>query len=133
MVSSLLILVLIQACRPEELPREKILSWFSTRILEGLRLDQPPLTHQKVQNWAVLQHDGARHEHERALGSSRETQDMGQNTGLQQETTQIILFPSSGRKILQLPEKFTFTYLFVITTNTECFTFSFICCFICWY
>lgn len=36
---------------------------------------------------------------------------MGQNTGLQQETTQIILFPSSGRKILQLPEKFTFTLL----------------------
>ncbi|XP_040888599.1 inhibin alpha chain [Toxotes jaculatrix] len=81
---------LIQACRGEELSRETVLSWFRERVLEGLRLEEPPVA-------TMLGPDGqpqARHMHWRAPRTSR-TEWVNHQTSPNQDTSQVILFPSS--------------------------------------
>lgn len=80
-----------QACQ-ENLAKEVALDWLKTRILEGLRLDEPPVltlqssVGQRVQ--MVAQH-GARRVRREARLERRQ----------HQEVSQVILFPSSGQSI----------------------------------
>lgn len=86
--------ILTQACRGEELSREAALSWFRERVLEGLGLEEPPPT---GPDGDVAQ-PGARHAPRRAPRTSR-TAWVNHRTSPSQETSQIILFPSSGEKL----------------------------------
>ncbi|XP_028998737.1 inhibin alpha chain [Betta splendens] len=83
---------LIETCGAEELSREAVLSWFRERVLDGLGLEEPPVT-------SLQRFDGdaaqppTRHMHQRALRTSR-TAWVNRRPGPAQETSQIILFPS---------------------------------------
>ncbi|XP_070786392.1 inhibin alpha chain [Enoplosus armatus] len=85
--------ILTQACRGEELSREEVLSWFRERILEGLGLEEPPPTTVQGPDGDVAQPQ-ARHAPRRAPRTSR-TAWVNHGTSPNQETSQIILFPSS--------------------------------------
>ncbi|XP_036947488.1 inhibin alpha chain isoform X2 [Acanthopagrus latus] len=79
--------ILTQACLGEELPREAVVSWFRERLLEGLGLEEPP-------DGETAQ-PGARQAPRRAPRTSR-TAWVNHGTSPDQDTSQIILFPSSG-------------------------------------
>ncbi|XP_068447082.1 inhibin alpha chain [Clinocottus analis] len=83
-VGPLWIHVMTRACGGEALSREAVLSWFSQRILDGLGLEEPPLTAPPE----------ARRAPRRAPGTSR-TPWVTHQTRPAQDTTQIILFPGS--------------------------------------
>ncbi|XP_042369388.1 inhibin alpha chain [Plectropomus leopardus] len=85
--------VLTQTCRGEELSREAVLSWFRERLLEGLGLEEPPLTTVQGSNGDTAQPE-ARHAPRRAPRTSR-TAWVNHQTSQTQEMSQIILFPSS--------------------------------------
>ncbi|XP_031708156.1 inhibin alpha chain [Anarrhichthys ocellatus] len=85
--------ILTQACRGEELSREAVLSWFRERVLEGLGLEQPPLTTVQGPDRDTAQQE-ARHASWRAPRTSR-TAWVNRQTSPTQETSEIILFPSS--------------------------------------
>ncbi|XP_029305080.1 inhibin alpha chain isoform X3 [Cottoperca gobio] len=86
--------ILAQACRGEEFPREAVLSWFRERILEGLGLEEPPLTTVQGPERDMAQPE-ARPAPRRVPRSSRTTW-VNHPTSPTQETSEIILFPSSG-------------------------------------
>ncbi|XP_039997991.1 inhibin alpha chain [Xiphias gladius] len=83
---------LIQACGGEELSREAVLSWFRERVLEGLRLEEPPVATVQATDVDGAQ-PGARHRHRRAPRSSR-TAWVNHRTSPNKEMFQIIVFPS---------------------------------------
>lgn len=89
---------LTQACRGEELPREAVLSWFRERVLEGLGLEEPPQSIVQGADGDAAQPE-ARHAPRRAPRTSR-TARVNRQTSLNQEMSQIILFPSSGEVFL---------------------------------
>lgn len=74
------------------------MSWFSDRVLDGLGLEQPP-----VDTVQGADRDKARAKErlapQRTLRTRRTTQ-VNHDTKTKQETTQIILFPSSGEQLL---------------------------------
>ena len=105
MVSCALVLVplwwihsLSGGCRAEELTREAVLSWFGGRVLEGLGLDEPPLASARGPDPDPAQRGGARPLHARPPRSRGTWED--HRTGPTQDKSQIILFPSSGEKLL---------------------------------
>lgn len=89
--------ILAQACRGEELSREAVLSWFRERLLEGLGLEEPPLTTVQGPDGDTAQAE-ARHAPRRVPRTSR-TAWVNHQTSPTEETSQIILFPSSGKKL----------------------------------
>ncbi|XP_070711987.1 inhibin alpha chain [Pempheris klunzingeri] len=82
--------ILTRACGGEELPREVVLSWFRERVLEGLGLEEPP----PASPDGDTVHTGAVHAPRRAPRTSS-TAWVNHRTGPSQDTSQIILFPSS--------------------------------------
>ncbi|KAM6958565.1 inhibin alpha chain [Tautogolabrus adspersus] len=84
---------LTQACRGEEVPREAVLSWFRDRVLQGLDLEEPPQTTMQGADGDTVEPD-ARPAPLRGPRTSR-TAWVKQPTRSNQETTQIIVFPSS--------------------------------------
>ncbi|KAG7502422.1 inhibin alpha chain [Solea senegalensis] len=114
----LLSLALTLACSGEELSRKEALVWFKGRVLEGLGLDEPPLTPLRGPNV-----DGVRHVRRRADRASRTTRGNCQ-TGPNQEKTQIILFPSFDSNCARSDSreettKGLFTYYFQPSTNVQ--------------
>lgn len=99
-LSPLWIHALLQSCWAEELSREAVLSWFRERVLDGLGLEEPPVTRLQRPDGDAAQ-PPTRHMHERALRTSR-TAWVHRGTGPAQETSQIILFPSFGEKLVVL-------------------------------
>ncbi|XP_044044003.1 inhibin alpha chain isoform X2 [Siniperca chuatsi] len=87
--------ILTQACRGEELSREAVLSWFRERVLEGLGLEEPPKT-TVLGPYGDMAQPQARHAPRRAPRTSR-TAWVNHGTSPNQEMSQIILFPSSGK------------------------------------
>ncbi|KAK5847905.1 hypothetical protein PBY51_016997 [Eleginops maclovinus] len=85
--------ILGQACSGEEVSREAVLSWFRERVLEGLRLEEPPLTPVQAPVRDATQPE-ASPAPKRAPRTSRRTWVKPQSSPMQ-ETSQIILFPSS--------------------------------------
>ncbi|XP_045915189.1 inhibin alpha chain [Micropterus dolomieu] len=85
--------ILTQACRGEELSREVVLSWFRERVLEELELEEPPMTTLQGPDSDTAQ-PHARHAPRRASRTSK-TAWVNHGTSLNQEMSQIILFPSS--------------------------------------
>lgn len=83
---------LVQACQGDELPRDMVHGWLKRRILDSLGMDEPPLpvlqlpTQQAV-NKVV---------HHVALRMTRETRVERRH---HQESSQVILFPSSGELV----------------------------------
>ncbi|XP_059427299.1 inhibin alpha chain [Carassius carassius] len=78
----------VQACQGDELPRDMVLCWLKRRILDGLGMDEPPLPvlhlpKQQAVNKVV---------HHVASRMTRETRVERRH---HQETSQVILFPSS--------------------------------------
>lgn len=88
---------LTQACLGEELPREAVVSWFRERLLEGLELEEPPPTTVQSPDGETAQ-PGVRQAPRRAPRTSR-TARVNHGTSPGQETSQIILFPSSGERL----------------------------------
>lgn len=86
--------ILTQACRGEELSQEAVLSWFRERVLEGLGLEEPPAATVQGPDGGMAQPE-ARHAPRRSPRTSR-TAWVNHPTSPNQETSQIILFPSSG-------------------------------------
>ncbi|XP_035533471.1 inhibin alpha chain isoform X2 [Morone saxatilis] len=86
--------ILTQACKGEELPREAVLSWFRERVLEGLGLEEPLPTRVQSLDGDTAQPE-SRHAPRRAPRTSR-TAWVNHQSSLNQETSQIIVFPSSG-------------------------------------
>ncbi|XP_074482844.1 inhibin alpha chain [Sebastes fasciatus] len=107
--------ILTQACVGEELSREAVLSWFRERVLEGLGLEEPPLTTAQPE---------ARRAPRRAPRTSR-TAWVNHQTSPTQETSQIILFPSSDSSCARsdtAPGETTnshFTYYFQPSVNNQ--------------
>ncbi|XP_051283571.1 inhibin alpha chain [Dicentrarchus labrax] len=85
--------ILTQVCKGEELPREAVLSWFRERVLEGLGLEEPLPTPVQSPDGDTAQPE-SRHAPRRAPRTSR-TAWVNHQSSLNQETSQIILFPSS--------------------------------------
>lgn len=83
---------LVQACQDDELPRDMVLGWLKRRILEGLGMDEPPLpvlqlpTRPAVDR--VVQHAASRMKRETRVERRRH-----------QESSQVILFPGSGKLV----------------------------------
>ncbi|NP_001038669.1 inhibin alpha chain precursor [Danio rerio] len=86
----------VQACQGDELPCDMVLGWLKRRILEGLGLDEPPLP--------VLQlptrQAGNRAVHHVASRMTRETRVERRH---HQESSQVILFPSSESTCKDIP------------------------------
>lgn len=87
---------MIHACRGEELSRETALSWVRERILQGLGLEEPPVATARDADGGRAQ-PVTRHMHHSAARIRRTTWDDHRSSPVQ-ETSQIILFPSSGKK-----------------------------------
>ncbi|XP_036947486.1 inhibin alpha chain isoform X1 [Acanthopagrus latus] len=108
--------ILTQACLGEELPREAVVSWFRERLLEGLGLEEPP-------DGETAQ-PGARQAPRRAPRTSR-TAWVNHGTSPDQDTSQIILFPSSDSacatsdSALGETTSSHFTYYFQPSTNNH--------------
>ncbi|XP_062852862.1 inhibin alpha chain [Trichomycterus rosablanca] len=83
-----------QACRGD-LPREVVLNWIKRQILEGLELDEPPsLTVQSPLGEKV--HRAAQHRTRRVLREAKAERRH------HQETSQVIMFPSSDSTCLDI-------------------------------
>ncbi|XP_049426316.1 inhibin alpha chain [Epinephelus fuscoguttatus] len=114
--------ILTQACRGEELSREAVLSWFRERVLEGLELEEPLTTVQGPDG--NMAHPEARRTPRRVPRTSR-TAWVNPETSLTQETSQIILFPSSDSSCARsdsAPGETTnshFTYYFQPSMNNQ--------------
>lgn len=78
--------ILGHACSGEELSREEVLSWVRVRVLEGLRLEEPPLTPVQAPD------------RDPAPQRAPRTTWVKQQSSPTQETSEIILFPNSGEK-----------------------------------
>jgi len=89
--------ILVQACGGEELPRGAVLSWFREQVLEGLGLEEPPLSAVQGPDKDAAQPE-MRRMHMRVPGTSRAVR-VNRQTGSDQDTSQIILFSSSGEKL----------------------------------
>jgi len=89
--------ILIQACRGEELSREVVLSWFRERVLEGLGLEEPPLTTAPGPDRDIAQPEARQAPRGPPSRTSR-TAWVNRQTSPAQDTSQIILFPGSGEK-----------------------------------
>ncbi|KAK2857020.1 hypothetical protein Q5P01_005755 [Channa striata] len=84
---------MIPACRGEELSREVVLSWFRERILESLELEGPPVATMTDPEGEVVRTEMV-NMHQRVPRTSR-TPWVSHRTSPKQETSQVILFPSS--------------------------------------
>ncbi|XP_017571284.1 inhibin alpha chain [Pygocentrus nattereri] len=100
-----------QACPGEDVPREVVLLWLKQRILEELGLEEPPLL--------TLQRPlGARVDRAAQHGASRVSRATRVERRHHQETSQVILFPSSDSTCLRTSNLSTseasshFTYYF---------------------
>lgn len=109
--------ILTQACRGEELSREVVLSWFRERVLEELELEEPPMTTLQGPDSDTAQ-PHARHAPRRASRTSK-TAWVNHGTSLNQEMSQIILFPSSGEKLCC----FCFFFYLINTLNSLLLTY----------
>lgn len=89
--------ILTQACGGEELCQEAVLSWFRERVLDGLGLEEPPAATVQGPDGGMAQPE-ARHAPWRSPRTSR-TAWVNHRTSPKEETSQIILFPSSGEKL----------------------------------
>ncbi|XP_054480051.1 inhibin alpha chain [Anoplopoma fimbria] len=113
--------IMTQACRGEDLSREAVLSWFRERVLEGLGLEEPPLTPAQGPDRDMAQPE-ARHAPRRGPRTSR-TAWVNHQTIPTQETSQIILFPSSDSSCATSdsapgePTNSHFTYYFQPSMN----------------
>nr|XP_004562608.1 inhibin alpha chain isoform X2 [Maylandia zebra] len=104
---------IIQACMGEELSRGAVLSWFKVRVLEGLGLEEPPLSTLQGPDADRVPPD-TRHLHQRAHRTSR-TSWVNPQTRPNQESSQIILFPGSGEAVTANSS----AQLFIVTTALE--------------
>ncbi|XP_033954229.1 inhibin alpha chain [Pseudochaenichthys georgianus] len=106
--------ILGHACSGEDLSREEVLSWVRVRVLEGLRLEEPPLTPVQAPD-----RDPAP---QRALRASRTTW-VQQQSSPTQETSEIILFPNSDSSCARSDSAETasshFTYYFQPSMNSQ--------------
>lgn len=84
------IYLLPHGCRGEELPREAVLTWFRGRVLEELGLQEPPPSAARGADGDVVKHAAWRH------SWMKSAPQVNRQTGLNQDTSQIILFPTSG-------------------------------------
>ncbi|XP_063734133.1 LOW QUALITY PROTEIN: inhibin alpha chain [Eleginops maclovinus] len=113
--------ILGQACSGEEVSREAVLSWFRERVLEGLRLEEPPLTPVQAPVRDATQPE-ASPAPKRAPRTSRRTWVKPQSSPMQ-ETSQIILFPSSDSSCARSDSAETnrshFTYYFQPSINSQ--------------
>ncbi|XP_056286839.1 inhibin alpha chain [Pseudoliparis swirei] len=112
--------ILIQACRGEELSREVVLSWFRERVLEGLGLEEPPLTTAPGPDRDIAQPEARQAPRGPPSRTSR-TAWVNRQTSPAQDTSQIILFPGSDSSCApSAPGETTnnhFTYYFQPSTN----------------
>ncbi|KAM9334083.1 inhibin alpha chain [Symphorus nematophorus] len=115
--------ILTPASRGEELPREAVVSWFRERVLEGLGLEEPPPTTAQGLDGGTVPPE-ATHAHRRTPRTSR-TAWVNHQAGQKQETSQIILFPSSDAACAtsdSVPGETTnshFTYYFQPSMNNH--------------
>ncbi|XP_067438990.1 inhibin alpha chain [Thunnus thynnus] len=123
-LGSLWIHSLAQACCGEELSREVVLSWFRERVLEGLGLEEPPVDTVVRGPDRDMAGPEERHAPRRTPRTSR-TAWVNHHTSPNQETFQIILFPSSDSSCARsysAPEETTnshFTYYFQPSVNNQ--------------
>lgn len=112
---------MIQACMGEELSRGAVLSWFKVRVLEGLGLEEPPLSTLQGPDADRVPPD-TRHLHQRAHRTSR-TSWVNPQTRPNQESSQIILFPGSDCTKLDSAQGETanrhMTYYFQPSINSQ--------------
>ncbi|XP_072235601.1 inhibin alpha chain [Leuresthes tenuis] len=85
--------ILVQACGGEELPRGAVLSWFREHVLEGLGLEEPPLSAVQGPDRDAAQPE-MRRLHVRVPRTSRAVR-VNRQISSDQDTSQIILFSSS--------------------------------------
>ncbi|XP_015214647.1 inhibin alpha chain [Lepisosteus oculatus] len=110
--------VCAEVCTREDLPKNIILDWFKQRVLDALGLKEPPIT--SASHSASERGDLAQHPVSARVGRAAWTE----RRRIHQETSQIILFPSTDSTCahsLDLPSpKRTghFTYYFQPSTNT---------------
>ncbi|CAJ1086797.1 inhibin alpha chain [Xyrichtys novacula] len=113
---SIWILFFTRAFRGDELPREAVLSWFKVRVLEGLDLEEPPQTSTEDPDGGASEKEGRR----APPGPPRIRRTCATRVNQQpnQETTEVIVFPSSDSSCSpsdSAPEETTnshFTYYF---------------------
>ncbi|CAJ1086798.1 inhibin alpha chain [Xyrichtys novacula] len=93
---SIWILFFTRAFRGDELPREAVLSWFKVRVLEGLDLEEPPQTSTEDPDGGASEKEGRR----APPGPPRIRRTCATRVNQQpnQETTEVIVFPSSGQR-----------------------------------
>ncbi|XP_056606876.1 inhibin alpha chain [Triplophysa dalaica] len=94
---ALMLTSLGQACQGDELPRDIVLDWLKRQILEGLGIDEPPSTVLQLQPRQMM--DRAVH---RVL--PRRTRETQVEKRHRQESSQLILFPSSESTCLEMPD-----------------------------
>lgn len=92
--------LLSQICRCEELPREAVLSWLAERVLEGLGLEDAPQTTMRGPSGDTVLPQ-TRLASRWAPWASRPGR-VNQRTTGNQETSEIILFPNSGKRLHDL-------------------------------
>nr|XP_015802169.2 inhibin alpha chain [Nothobranchius furzeri] len=85
---------LVQAYKPEELPRGVILSWFKERVLENLGLEKPPLTRVRGPGEDTTP-PNVEQRHRRVLRTTRAVRE-NHEPSRDRETSQVILFPSDS-------------------------------------
>ncbi|XP_007244302.2 inhibin alpha chain [Astyanax mexicanus] len=105
-----------QACPEEAVPREVVLDWLRRTILERLGLDGPPEP-------VPLRSSGERLEREAQHGAPRVSREARVERRQHQETSQVILFPSSDSTCLGLSSSETssshFTYYFQPSLDSQ--------------
>uniref|UniRef100_A0A672M9E1 Inhibin alpha chain n=1 Tax=Sinocyclocheilus grahami TaxID=75366 RepID=A0A672M9E1_SINGR len=106
------------ACQGDKLPRDMVLGWLKSRILDGLGMDEPPLpvlqlpTQQAVNK--VVHHV-----------ASRMTREIRVERRHHQESSQVILFPSSESTCKDMPDNSSeaasgyFTYYFQPSLDSQ--------------
>uniref|UniRef100_A0A672M4H7 Inhibin alpha chain n=1 Tax=Sinocyclocheilus grahami TaxID=75366 RepID=A0A672M4H7_SINGR len=109
---------MVQACQGDKLPRDMVLGWLKSRILDGLGMDEPPLpvlqlpTQQAVNK--VVHHV-----------ASRMTREIRVERRHHQESSQVILFPSSESTCKDMPDNSSeaasgyFTYYFQPSLDSQ--------------
>ncbi|XP_034533208.1 inhibin alpha chain [Notolabrus celidotus] len=94
-LAPLWILFLTQACRGDELSREAVLSWFRERVLQGLDLEEPPQTTMQGPDGGTVEQEARQAPLSAPRVSRTSRVRVNQQTSPSQDTTQVIVFPTS--------------------------------------
>jgi len=87
-----------RACQEEDMPNQVILDWFRQRVLDGLGLDKAPLL-VPLDPEVGRQRPEAGHSQRRSFRVGRAAW-AHHHQRQHQENTQVILFPSTGEKLI---------------------------------